>query len=301
MPPGPLTALLLSLLLAPVGSTWSGSVLQAEPVAAQILQNLVRQLAAVRREAGLSPLEQRAALDSLADRRARQVAALPPEHRLLGRPGPLNALLHSQEYRGYRRVAEHLDIRQGNRSPAEFYHETWRVTPEVEDLTHDPGMVAFGLALLHLPGDTYILSALFQEDPLTRSDAAGLEERAVGEVNRIRAKRGLSALQVDERLTLVARAYSQRMAREGFFDHVSPEGRTTADRVRRAGIPYRRLAENLQFNDAPDPVANALRSWLDSEGHRANLFDPRLTRTGVGVAISDDGVVYFTQLFLLPR
>jgi uncharacterized protein YkwD len=45
-------------------------------------------------------------------------------------------------------------------------------------------------------------------------------------------------------------------------------------------------------------VAHAVEQWLGSPSHRASMLDPDVQETGVGVAVDDDGVFYFTQLYL---
>lgn len=122
----------------------------------------------------------------------------------------------------------------------------------------------------------------------------------VAEINAVRAARGLSELAVDPRLSEAATSYSCRMAREGFFDHVDPQGNAIDARMEAAGIDYLQVGENLARNEnADDPVDTAVEGWLASEGHLANIVRPEVTLTGVGVC--QDGVsYYFTQLFLLP-
>jgi hypothetical protein len=298
-----LTFVGLLLLSPPVSgcAQQPGSDAGVRPVDPAVVQGLVERLDRLRTDSGLPALERRADLDALALSRALQVAALPPTHRLSSRPGPLSALLTRSGHRGYRRVAEHLDVRLGNRPPAELYRETWRFSPEVLALALDPDLQAVGVALLRLDEGGYVLSALFQEDVPARVGLEAMERRAVEAVNRVREEHGLHPLRIDDRLTAVARAFSERMAAEGFFDHTTPDGQTTVDRVRAAGIAYLRLSENLQYNNDRDPVPNAVRSWLESPGHRANLLDDGVTRTGIGIAFDDQGGVYFTQLFLRPR
>ena len=49
-----------------------------------------------------------------------------------------------------------------------------------------------------------------------------------------------------------------------------------------------------------DPFRTAVESWLKSRGHREHLLSPEFQETGIGVAIDDEGAIYFTQLFLAP-
>ena len=48
-----------------------------------------------------------------------------------------------------------------------------------------------------------------------------------------------------------------------------------------------------------DPVNMAVESWMGSKGHRKNILDGGFRQTAVGVAVTEDGTFYFTQLFLL--
>jgi uncharacterized protein YkwD len=57
------------------------------------------------------------------------------------------------------------------------------------------------------------------------------------------------------------------------------------------------ISENVAVNKGYDhPVKAALESFLDSRGHRDNLMG-RFDLTGVGVAKSSDGRIFFTQMF----
>ena len=75
------------------------------------------------------------------------------------------------------------------------------------------------------------------------------------------------------------------MLRRGFFEHTTPDGITTVERLRRAGIAYRVAAENIQMSRGTrDPVRSAVDAWLLSDGHRRTMLDRRFTTTGMGVA-----------------
>ena len=49
-----------------------------------------------------------------------------------------------------------------------------------------------------------------------------------------------------------------------------------------------------------DRVQTAVESWMRSRRHREAMLTPDYTHTAVGVAVDDDGELYFTQIFLLP-
>jgi uncharacterized protein YkwD len=134
----------------------------------------------------------------------------------------------------------------------------------------------------------------------TLTEASIIERRAFELTNEARAKNGLAPLSWDSELCRMAREHSQRMARENFFSHETPEGRRLKDRARGNGIArFRVLAENIAFNKGfSDPGAFAVERWMISAGHRANILHSGFEASAVGVFVSDDGAVYLTQAFI---
>jgi len=116
-------------------------------------------------------------------------------------------------------------------------------------------------------------------------------------VNRERSRARLGGLTWDDRLARLARDYSRRMAREGFFDHYDPNGRTVIDRAE--GIPnWSEIGENLFVCDQHDYFTQtAIRGWMKSRTHRTNMLDRKWTATGVGIATARDGSIFITQVF----
>jgi len=71
--------------------------------------------------------------------------------------------------------------------------------------------------------------------------------------------------------------------------------------VRGLGIEYQQMAENIymdDFRDADGLAARAVKGWLNSPEHRANMLSPELTESGVGIARSSSGKTYLTQDFI---
>lgn len=136
-------------------------------------------------------------------------------------------------------------------------------------------------------------------DITAQSDTiAQMEAKIRQRINTIRQEYGLNQLQANEKLALVARAYSQQMAEKNFFSHTGPNGDTLAQRVRSAGISYRLVGENLfKSTNAPQPVSLAVEGWMDSPGHRENILRTGFSKTGVGIW-RDGNTYYFTQLFM---
>ncbi len=129
------------------------------------------------------------------------------------------------------------------------------------------------------------------------TDIADARAQVLERINALRRAHKLQPLVPDEALTQVAQAYSERMAREGFFAHVSPDGQDLRGRLNAAGVRFRSSGENLGM--AAGPLAAHFGIEL-SPGHRGNLLGTPFTQAGIGVAFhSVDGrpQVLLTELF----
>jgi uncharacterized protein YkwD len=124
-------------------------------------------------------------------------------------------------------------------------------------------------------------------------------ERAVWKLlNADRAHAGLPPLAWDDALAAVARGHSADMAAHNFFGHISPTTGSAVDRVRKVGIDYMVVMENLARAFSP---REAERSLMTSPGHRANILSKDATRVGVGI-VADPRTpgLLVTQLFSKP-
>lgn len=125
-----------------------------------------------------------------------------------------------------------------------------------------------------------------------------LEKATFDAVNDERADHGLPALRARADLSEVARQHSEDMIDRGFFNHVNPDGEDPFDRLRDAGVTYNIAGENIAWNNHPNAAEVAVEGWMESEGHRENMLRESFTHTGVGVATSEDGRHFFTQVFI---
>ncbi|SFD00219.1 CAP domain-containing protein [Streptomyces aidingensis] len=112
-------------------------------------------------------------------------------------------------------------------------------------------------------------------------------------VNEARAEAGCRPLAPDTGLDGLAKAFSQDMAARNFFDHVDPDGRTPWDRAEARGITSLG-GENIARGQ--QNAAAVMESWMNSEGHRANILNCDFTTLGVGVHIGPGGP-WWTQNF----
>jgi uncharacterized protein YkwD len=113
-------------------------------------------------------------------------------------------------------------------------------------------------------------------------DESAVADRLLELLNDARRKAGLAALQSHRELAEVAAAHSRDMVESGFFGHLSPTNGDPAARVRKKGLAFVLIAENVGRGATADEV-NAM--LLDSPGHRANALDPNLTHVGIGVVV----------------
>ncbi|MFJ9031174.1 CAP domain-containing protein [Streptomyces sp. NPDC102274] len=125
------------------------------------------------------------------------------------------------------------------------------------------------------------------------SNSSSSEAAVLSLVNKERAKVGCSPLRADASLGRLAQDFSDDMAERGFFDHTDPEGKTPWDRADRAGVKDLG-GENIARGQATAQAV--MDSWMNSEGHRANILNCDYTRLGVGVHTGSGGP-WWTQDF----
>lgn len=108
----------------------------------------------------------------------------------------------------------------------------------------------------------------------------------VNQVNRERAKQGLSALRIDPVLTAAAQIRAREIVEK--FSHTRPDG-TKWSTV--SSVAY---GENIaKGQKTADKV---MAAWMSSSGHRANIL--RANYGSIGVAcLQSGGVYYWVQLF----
>jgi uncharacterized protein YkwD len=105
-----------------------------------------------------------------------------------------------------------------------------------------------------------------------------VEEKVIEQTNAERARHGLPPLAVDQRLVQSARAHTAWMTRARRLQH-NP----------------RAMGENIAMGQ-PTPM-EAMRSWMSSSGHRANILNRSYRRIGVSGYTAPDVTVYWTQQF----
>jgi uncharacterized protein YkwD len=103
------------------------------------------------------------------------------------------------------------------------------------------------------------------------------EAAVVAQTNAARARNGLPPLAVDPSLMNRARNHARWMAGNRNLAHGTG------------------VAENIGMGQTS--ASEAVSSWMNSSGHRANMLDGGHTRIGVGLAYSSNGTPYWCQQF----
>ena len=99
-------------------------------------------------------------------------------------------------------------------------------------------------------------------------------------VNRERTSRGLGALTLNTGARSVARDYSARMLREGYFSHIDNDGHNPFDRLTAGRVEFGAAGENLAL--APN-LQRAHNGLMNSPGHRRNILSPNYRTVGIGI------------------
>lgn len=137
------------------------------------------------------------------------------------------------------------------------------------------------------------------EDPPAKdmAELTKAERDVVDRTNAERRKAGLTPLTVDTTLMKLAREHSAHMARLNRLSH-ELEGKPFGKRMQASGYRYSGAGENVaQGQRTPEA---ALASWMNSPGHKANILNAKFTHFGVGLATSQSGEPYYTQVFATP-
>ena len=127
-----------------------------------------------------------------------------------------------------------------------------------------------------------------------------IERRAFEQTNAAQIQHGLPPFVWDSDVCRMARIHSEKMSRQGFLSHVTPDGLGLRDRIRAVGIEkFIVLGENIAYNQGyDDPGAFAVERWMLSFKHRANILSPEFRAMAIGSFVAPDGSVYLTQTFI---
>lgn len=103
-------------------------------------------------------------------------------------------------------------------------------------------------------------------------------------VNQERAKAGVAPLVINNKLSKMAQIKAEDIFEHNYWDHTSPIYGSPSEMAKAFGITDKGCGENLcWYADTPE---DAVTSWMGSEGHKANILNPKYTQIGLGVYAS---------------
>lgn len=105
-----------------------------------------------------------------------------------------------------------------------------------------------------------------------------IESQLIEKTNAERTRRGLPALAIDLKLVKSARDHAAWMTRSRTLRHTN-----------------RAVAENIAMGQSS--TAEAMRSWMNSSGHRANILRGSHRKIGVAAYTTPGGTIYWCQQF----
>ncbi|MCA8997128.1 MAG: CAP domain-containing protein [Planctomycetaceae bacterium] len=114
------------------------------------------------------------------------------------------------------------------------------------------------------------------------------------QINVSRASMGMRPLNMNPILTRVAQDWSNYMATNNYFNHLSPDGTTPQQRAQQAGYKGNGGWENIAAGQ--NTAQETFNSWMNSDGHKANMLNRDLNEVGIGIATNGQGVKYWTML-----
>ncbi len=114
-------------------------------------------------------------------------------------------------------------------------------------------------------------------------------------INEVRQEQGLDLLELDMKLTGVARRKALDMIDNNYFDHNSPSYGTPFDMLGNYNIEYSLAGENLAESHS---IQEAFQSLMASPEHRENIIKSRYDRVGNGVVKTKNGGFMIVQIFI---
>ena len=121
------------------------------------------------------------------------------------------------------------------------------------------------------------------------------EEEVFNLINQQRTNNGLQALKMDSEVQRVARIKAQDMVDNKYFSHTSPIYGSPFDMLKSFKISYKTAGENIAGNSSN---SEAVKAWMNSSGHKANILNSSFNYTGIGVVSSPTYGKVYVQIFV---
>lgn len=149
-----------------------------------------------------------------------------------------------------------------------------------------------------------VLAAPFS--PPAAAQAGEVQARVLALVNQARSRpqhcgdkafTPAPPLRLNATLYSIANAHAGDMAHHDYFSHTGRDGSTVDGRATRAGYAWHAIGENIAAGQLSADAA--MRGWMNSPGHCANIMSPAFSEMGAAFVVNRQSGpgIYWTQVF----
>ena len=129
----------------------------------------------------------------------------------------------------------------------------------------------------------------------TTASLSADEKEVFDLINKQRTDNGLQPLKIDSEVQRVARIKAQDMVDNNYFAHESPTYGSPFNMLKNFKISYKTAGENIAGNSSNSA---AVKAWMNSSGHKANILSSNFNYTGIGVVSSAKYGKVYVQMFI---
>ncbi|MDL2307763.1 CAP domain-containing protein [Desulfovibrio sp. OttesenSCG-928-C06] len=130
----------------------------------------------------------------------------------------------------------------------------------------------------------------------TYAELEAFRKEVLSLTNAERAKHGLAALKSDTALDKVGDARAGELLRYYDGEHLRPDKRKWSTILAEYKISWKYCGENISRGQKTPK--EAVTGWMNSPGHKANILNKNYTHLGVGVRMTSNGDLYWSQNFI---
>lgn len=153
----------------------------------------------------------------------------------------------------------------------------------------DKEMTRVGLGLAKNKEGYLFVTQNFSADPVRPGDLPPIADQLFQDAQKRREELGFGALTNDDVLRQIAADWSLLMNNENFFGIKNSEGRSIVDEARALGIQTRIQVQMVKVSEKSQLKEELLKQTALAEPDHRNI--------GIGLAVSDEGVLYMTVVY----
>ncbi|MGB0757080.1 MAG: CAP domain-containing protein [Patescibacteria group bacterium] len=131
----------------------------------------------------------------------------------------------------------------------------------------------------------FVTASLFFLYPNTGYVNSKISDDLYALTNQARLEAGLEQLQINEHLVSAARSKTEHMIAEGYFSHISPDGRKPWQFIDTTQYSFSHMGENLAMDFSSADVVHS--AFMNSPTHRDNILHKEYTEVGMAVLVGD--------------